>query len=76
MKLLEYIYLALAVGCLGFLVTEFNSLSQTQIALLFVAMGIFGFMFSFKRSQRIKFEQFVAEEEAEEEVSDLEDGQA
>lgn len=62
MRYFEYVYLVVAVGLLFFLATEYKHLQTTNIIAIFVGMGISSFMFSFRRSQRIKFEQLEKEE--------------
>ncbi|MEM9934809.1 MAG: hypothetical protein AAF824_14375 [Bacteroidota bacterium] len=73
MKHIEYVYLAGSFMLLVFLVTEFKHLTSTTIGALLVAMVIFGFMYSFRRNQRIKFERWREEEirklEEEEDMS-------
>ncbi|MEM6765102.1 MAG: hypothetical protein AAF655_09255 [Bacteroidota bacterium] len=73
MKHIEYVYLAGSFMLLVFLVTEFKHLTSTTIGALLVAMVIFGFMYSFRRNQRIKFERWREEEirklEEEEDIS-------
>lgn len=56
MKYIEYVYLLLAFMCLIFLGTEFGNLATRQVISVCVAMGIFSFMFAFRRSQRMRME--------------------
>ena len=62
MKYIEYVYLILAGMVLLFLATDFEDLPRRTVIYLLIAMGIFSFMFAFRRSQRLRFERFEAEE--------------
>lgn len=77
MKYIEYVYLMLAIMCLIFLATEFSTLVTRQVVSICIAMGIFSFMFAFRRGQRKRMEgqmDSLLEEWAEigEEVHDAE----
>lgn len=62
MRYIEYVYLGLALMSLTFLATEFETLSQRTVILMCVSMGIFAFMFAFRRGQRLSMERRMAEE--------------
>lgn len=72
MRYIEYIYLILAGMSFTFMVTEYERLSGYRMGFVLLAMGIFAFMFTFRRSQRIRFEKIEAEqmEEMEKELAD------
>lgn len=62
MKYIEYVYLAVAVMVTITLVKEFRVLETTTKIAFLVAILIASFMFSFRRSQRIRFEKHMEEE--------------
>jgi len=62
MKYIEYVYLTLACMSLIFMVTEFERLSQQTVILMCISMGVFAFMFSFRRNQRKVMEKRMEEE--------------
>lgn len=72
MRYIEYIYLILSGMSFTFLVTEFDRLNGVRIGFVLLSVGIFAFMFTFRRSQRIRFEKIEAEqmEEMEKELAD------
>ena len=72
MKYFEYVYLALAIMCLIFLATEYNNINTRTLIYVLIATGIFSFMYSFKRQQRIRYEDYVEEQmkKLEEELED------
>lgn len=72
MRYIEYIYLILSGMSFTFLVTEYERLNGFRIGFVLLSMGIFAFMFTFRRSQRIRFEKIEAEqmEEMEKELAD------
>lgn len=72
MRYIEYIYLILAGMSFTFMVTEYERLSGYRMGFVLFSMGIFAFMFTFRRSQRIRFEKIEAEqmEEMEKELAD------
>ena len=73
MKYFEYVYMALAIMCLIFLATEWNTIPTRTMVYVLIATGIFSFMYSFKRRQRIRYESFVEEQmrKLEEEEEDI-----
>lgn len=72
MRYIEYIYLILSGMSFTFMVTEYERLNGFRIGFVLLSMGIFAFMFTFRRSQRIRFEKIEAEqmEEMEKELAD------
>ena len=62
MRYIEYVYLVLMGMALIFLATEYQNLDQRTIILMCVSMGIFGFMFAFRRVQRKSMEKRMEEE--------------
>lgn len=72
MRYIEYIYLILAGMSFTFMVTEYERLNGYRMGFVLLAMGIFAFMFTFRRSQRIRFEKIEAEqmEEMEKELAE------
>lgn len=65
MRYIEYVYLILAGMSFTFMVTEYERLNGQRLTFVLLAMGIFAFMFTFRRSQRIRFEK-LEEEKMEE----------
>lgn len=62
MKYFEYVYLIAALMVFVFLIAEYGTLgNQTKYALL-AALLIFSFMYSFRRSQRIKMDAIFKKE--------------
>lgn len=62
MRYFEYVYLLCGVMVLVFLVKEQQHLPDgTRVAML-VAIVLFSFMFSFRRSQRIKMDKIREEQ--------------
>lgn len=73
MKYFEYVYAILMSMSLIFLVKEWEVLPTQSRVMLCVVMGIFAFMFSFRRSQRIRAEkEYYEEMEALEQESEEE----
>lgn len=72
MRYIEYVYLVLAGMSFTFMVTEYERLNGQRITFVLLALGIFAFMYTFRRSQRIRFEKMEAEqiEELEEEMAE------
>lgn len=72
MRYIEYIYLGLAGMSLTFLVTEYERLGTMQMTFMLLGMGIFAFMFAFRRKQRQQMEAYEREEmeKIEEELAD------
>ncbi|MEM8890497.1 MAG: hypothetical protein AAGD28_21145 [Bacteroidota bacterium] len=71
MKYFEYVYLILMVMALVFLSKEWESLPGQSRIMLCVVTGIFAFMFSFRRTQRLRAEKaWEAEMQAEEEEAE------
>ncbi len=72
MRYIEYVYLILAGMSFTFLVTEYDRLEGHRFFLILLSMGIFAFMFAFRRSQRKRFEAIEAErvEEIERELAE------
>ncbi|RMG17952.1 MAG: hypothetical protein D6730_23430 [Bacteroidetes bacterium] len=62
MKYIEYVYLVVALMIGITLVTEFEHLTTSTKIVFLVAIALAGFMFSFRRSQRLKFEKRFKEE--------------
>ena len=62
MRYIEYIYLAIAIILVFFMATEYKHLSTTNLVGIFAGIAIASFMYSFRRNQRIKFEQLDREE--------------
>lgn len=76
MRYLEYIYLAFAALIAAYIATEYKHLSTFAFVGLCLAAGLMGFMYSFRRSQRLLLEKMEREqpypdeeEEDDEEVS-------
>ncbi|MEM7655031.1 MAG: hypothetical protein AAF399_02790 [Bacteroidota bacterium] len=67
MKYFEYTYLVLIAMCLVFLVVNYEDLIPNSRIYLLVFMGLFSFMFAYRRTVRIRSErkQSEAEEESE-----------
>lgn len=72
MRYIEYIYLILAGMSFTFMVTEYEHLNGYRVGFVLLSMGMFAFMFTFRRSQRIRFEKIEAEqmEEMENDLAD------
>lgn len=62
MKYIEYVYLVVALMIGITLVKEFENLTTTTKIAFIVAMAIGGFMFSFRRTQRLRFEKHYEEQ--------------
>lgn len=62
MRYMEYIYLMIAVGLCVFLVSGFQDFSLSQKLMVFFAIALTAFMFSFRRKQRLIMERREAEE--------------
>ena len=62
MKYFEYTYLVLIVMCMVFLVIN-QDLSTDSRIYLFIFMGLFSFMYAFRRATRLKAERKYQEEE-------------
>lgn len=62
MKYFEYTYLAVALGLMVFLIFWYDEMENSNRLALIVGIVISSFMFSFRRSQRIKFEAQEQEE--------------
>lgn len=74
MRFLEYIYLLFAGLIAAYIATEYKHLSTLAFIGLCLAAGLMGFMYSFRRNQRLLFEKMDREqaerdEAIEEEVS-------
>lgn len=74
MRYLEYIYLLFAGLIAAYIATEYKHLSTFAFVGLCLAAGLMGFMYSFRRNQRLLFEKMDREqaerdEEIDEEVS-------
>jgi len=70
MKYFEYLYLILMIMALVFLANEWAGLATQGKVMLLVVTALFAFMFSFRRTQRIRLEKEF-EEEMEKEVQDF-----
>lgn len=57
MRYIEFVYLTLAGMSFTFFVTEYDRLEGRQMIFVLLAMGIFAFMFAFRRKQRLAFER-------------------
>lgn len=66
MRYFEYVYMAVAVGLVVFLATNYKYFTTLNVIAVMVGIGIASFMFTFRRSQRIMLEA--------EEARRLEDG--
>ena len=79
MRYIEYIYLVVAGVLLAYLATEYEKMGTTNFIAILAGIGISAFMFSFRRNQRLKFEEldreeFAKEEEEEAELKEENDG--
>lgn len=72
MRYIEYVYLILSGMSFTFMVTEYERLDGRRLTFVLLAMGIFAFMFMFRRAQRIRFEKLEEEkmEEMEAEMAE------
>lgn len=68
MKYFEYTYLVLVAMCLVFLVVNYDSLIPDTRIYLLIFMGLFSFMFAFRRTSRLRSERKAAQEEEESEA--------
>ncbi len=62
MRYLEYIYLAFAALIAAYIATEYKHLSTFAFVGLCLAAGLMGFMYSFRRSQRMLLEKMEREQ--------------
>lgn len=58
----EYLYLAVAVGLAGFIAVSYKEMPTTSVIGMSVGAAVASFMYSFRRQQRIKLEEFEREE--------------
>ncbi|MEM7372931.1 MAG: hypothetical protein AAF587_30195 [Bacteroidota bacterium] len=61
-KIFEYIYLGLAIACLIFMLVRYDSLFPDKIIYILIFMGVFSFLFAFRRTSRIRGEKLYAEQ--------------
>jgi hypothetical protein len=66
MRYFEYIYLVAALGLFAFLALSYDEMPTGPRIGLIVGIGICSFMYSFRRKQRITFEQMDREEQENE----------
>ena len=72
-KIVEYALLILTLVGVVLLILAFDKLDERRMVLIMMMVGIFAFMYAFRRGIRLKAEQFAAskqdsiEEEKEEE---------
>ncbi|MDX2283929.1 MAG: hypothetical protein NW241_07185 [Bacteroidia bacterium] len=59
---IEYLYLAIALAGAGYLATHLNQMDLQQQAALMMAIVICSFMYTLRRSQRIRMQQARKEE--------------
>ena len=57
----EYLYLAVAIGLAAFIAVSYEEMPSTAVIGMSVAAGVSAFMYSFRRQQRLKLEQFEQE---------------
>ncbi len=62
MRYMEYIYLTGAMMLIIFLATEFRNLSNQMTWALLASILLFSFMYSFRRTQRKKYDARIEEE--------------
>lgn len=65
-KIIEYIYLGLAISSMIFMLTNYEALFPNKIVYLLVFMLLFSFIFAFRRTMRIRAERAEALETSEE----------
>jgi hypothetical protein len=72
MKYFEYTYLVLIVMCMVFLVINYESLVPDSRIYLLIFMGLFSFLYAFRRATRLKAERKYREEEEQNNTSERE----
>ena len=65
-KLFEYLYLGLAIACLIYMVVNYEALFPDKIIYILIFMGLFSFLFAFRRTSRIRAEKAQAMPPSEE----------
>ena len=75
MRYIEYVYLVIAIGLVGYLTTHYADFNNTNKIAFIIGIVLASFMFSFRRQQRLRMEAEEREElrRLEEEVNDDDD---